>query len=31
MTYPRSGIVLAPSQSLDESPIMALQRDMELL
>ena len=31
MTYLRSGIFLAPFHSLDESPIMALQRDMELL
>lgn len=31
MTYLRSGIFLAPFHSLDESPIMALDRDMELL
>jgi limonene 1,2-monooxygenase len=31
MTYLRSGIFLAPFHALDENPILALERDMELL
>src|SRR5664279_4365377 len=31
MTYLRSGIFLAPFHSLAENPILALERDMELL
>jgi limonene 1,2-monooxygenase len=31
MTYLRSGIFLAPFHSLVENPVLALERDMELL
>ena len=31
MTYLRSGIFLAPFHATDENPILALERDMELL
>ena len=31
MTYLRSGIFLAPFHAMDENPILALERDMELL
>jgi hypothetical protein len=31
MTYLRSGIFLAPFHALKENPILALERDMELL
>jgi limonene 1,2-monooxygenase len=31
MTYLRSGIFLAPFHAMDENPVLALERDMELL